>query len=146
MKWYVVLRDWLTFSFWFAHCCNIQGLGKTVQTIVFIRYLKHLNSQDPKSTNRPHLVVVPSSVLENWEREFKNFAPDLYVAKYHGSLEERENLQYELSRHLPSAKQSSRPIDVILAPVTYFQKEKATERQFLRRFSFDYLIVDVRCV
>lgn len=33
-------------------------------------------------------------------------------------------------------------LDVILAPVTYFQKEKSDDRKFLNKFQFDYLVVD----
>lgn len=33
-------------------------------------------------------------------------------------------------------------MDVILAPVTYFQKEKSDDRRFLNKFRFDYLVVD----
>jgi SWI/SNF-related matrix-associated actin-dependent regulator of chromatin subfamily A containing DEAD/H box 1 len=108
---------------------------------VFLRYLKHLSDQDPTSKRRPHLVIVPSSVLSNWEREFQTFAPDLNVVKFYGSVAERDAMQWEMEESLRSDHGPSR-LDVILAPVTYFQKEKATERKFLSRFEFDYLVVD----
>lgn len=46
-----------------------QGLGKTLQTIAFLRWLKlHMAVEDalPKG---PVLIVAPTSLLENWERE-----------------------------------------------------------------------------
>lgn len=30
----------------------------------------------------PHIIIVPVSVLPNWEREFKTFCPDMNVVKY----------------------------------------------------------------
>jgi len=95
----------------------------------------------------PHLIVAPASVLSNWEREFQTFAPHLNVVKYHGSQLERQELQSELRLHLAGRAQSRRvrgvaPLDVILAPVTYFQKENCDDRDFLRKFNFDYLVVD----
>jgi superfamily II DNA or RNA helicase len=48
-----------------------MGLGKTLQT------LSVLSSKN--------LVVAPTSVLGNWERESKRFRPDLKVRIYHGS-------------------------------------------------------------
>jgi superfamily II DNA or RNA helicase len=124
-----------------------------VQTIVFLRYLKHLKSQEKSVSKKskpqlPHLVIVPSSVLSNWEREFQTFAPDLNVVKFYGSVEERERMQWEIEQSLNSNNNDdnddgdSDRLDVILAPVTYFQKEKATERKFLSRFKYDYLVVD----
>ncbi len=54
-----------------------MGLGKTVMLIA-------LHLQRAVETNAPTLVVCPASVLGNWEREIKRFAPDVNVARYHG--------------------------------------------------------------
>jgi SWI/SNF-related matrix-associated actin-dependent regulator 1 of chromatin subfamily A len=104
-----------------------------------------VNSSD--NGDGPHLVIAPASVLSNWAREFENFAPHLNVLKYHGSQAERREQQAELRPHLAGREASRRnsgiePIDVILAPITYFQKEKSDDRSFLRKFHFDYLVVD----
>ncbi|CAI7993641.1 SWI/SNF-related matrix-associated actin-dependent regulator of chromatin subfamily A containing DEAD/H box 1A, partial [Geodia barretti] len=55
-----------------------QGLGKTIQTIVF---LSHLYEQGWKG---PHLIVVPSSTLDNWVRELNCWSPSLNVITYWG--------------------------------------------------------------
>lgn len=34
-----------------------------------------------KQRNRPHIIIVPSSVLSNWQREFTKFCPDMVVVK-----------------------------------------------------------------
>jgi len=46
-----------------------QGLGKTLQTIAFLRWLKLHMAFEDASPNGPVLIVAPTSLLENWERE-----------------------------------------------------------------------------
>ncbi|KAK6340441.1 swr1 complex component [Orbilia blumenaviensis] len=62
-----------------------MGLGKTIQTIALLSHL---------ATDRgvwgPHLVVVPTSVILNWEMEFKKWAPGFKIMTYYGSREERQ--------------------------------------------------------
>lgn len=41
-----------------------MGLGKTIQVIAFLAYLR-----ETRNIAGPHLVIVPSSVLDNWSRE-----------------------------------------------------------------------------
>ncbi|PWZ02139.1 hypothetical protein BCV70DRAFT_198417 [Testicularia cyperi] len=67
-----------------------MGLGKTAQVISFLAHLKE------RGNRGPHLVVAPSSVLENWDREFRFFAPSVHVRKYYGSMKERVELREEL--------------------------------------------------
>lgn len=61
-----------------------MGLGKTIQTISLLAYLAcehHIWG--------PHLIIVPTSVMLNWEMEFKKFAPGFKVMTYYGSVQER---------------------------------------------------------
>lgn len=61
-----------------------MGLGKTIQTISLLAYLAcehHIWG--------PHLIIVPTSVMLNWEMEFKKFAPGFKVLTYYGSVQER---------------------------------------------------------
>ncbi|GME23191.1 Snf2 family helicase [Neofusicoccum parvum] len=62
-----------------------MGLGKTIQTIAL---LAHLAVE--KGVWGPHLVVVPTSVMLNWEMEIKKFCPGFKVLAYYGSIEERK--------------------------------------------------------
>lgn len=56
-----------------------MGLGKTVTLIAL-----HLRRQERKATKGPTLVVCPASLLGNWEREIRRFAPTASVRRFHG--------------------------------------------------------------
>jgi len=62
-----------------------MGLGKTIQTIAA---LAHLACE--KEIWGPHLIVVPASVIMNWEMEFKRWLPGFKVISYHGTKEQRK--------------------------------------------------------
>ena len=53
-----------------------MGLGKTAQLI---------GHRARRPTDEPTLVVCPTSVIGNWERELARFAPDLRVLVHHGA-------------------------------------------------------------
>ncbi|KAF8322128.1 hypothetical protein DL93DRAFT_2162975 [Clavulina sp. PMI_390] len=69
-----------------------MGLGKTIQVIAFLCALKE------RGVKGPHLIVVPSSTLENWGREFEKFAPELVVQTYYGTQNERIYQRAELNK------------------------------------------------
>lgn len=64
-----------------------MGLGKTCQVISFLAHLKNSGQRGP------HLVVCPSSTLENWLRELNRFCPALTVEPYYGSQSERMEIR-----------------------------------------------------
>ncbi|HEX3729988.1 MAG TPA: DEAD/DEAH box helicase, partial [Opitutaceae bacterium] len=55
-----------------------MGLGKTVQALAL---LAALHASEPPGAS---LVVCPASLLENWRREARQFAPQLRVFVHHG--------------------------------------------------------------
>ncbi|MGW4502879.1 DEAD/DEAH box helicase [Micromonospora sp. NPDC004336] len=56
-----------------------MGLGKTVTLIAL-----HLHRQADPATAGPTLVLCPASLLGNWEREIRRFAPGADVRRFHG--------------------------------------------------------------
>lgn len=61
-----------------------MGLGKTIQTIALLAHLA-----EKYEIWGPHLIVVPTSVMLNWEMEFKKFLPGFKILTYYGTKEER---------------------------------------------------------
>ena len=58
-----------------------MGLGKTIQVLSTILYLKESSNLDNEST----LIIVPPTLISNWENEIKKFTPNLTYYIYHGS-------------------------------------------------------------
>mgnify|MGYP001767077093 FL=1 len=74
--------EWFYFlkKFKFGGClADDMGLGKTVQTLALLQKEKEC------SEHHPSLVIVPTSLLFNWQREAEKFAPALQVLCYHGN-------------------------------------------------------------
>ncbi|KAI0629717.1 SNF2 family N-terminal domain-containing protein [Trametes polyzona] len=65
-----------------------MGLGKTIQTIALLAHLAC-----DRGIWGPHLIIVPTSVLLNWEMEFKKFLPGFKVLSYHGPTKQRKELR-----------------------------------------------------
>jgi superfamily II DNA or RNA helicase len=58
-----------------------MGLGKTIQILAFLLQRRELAPEDA----RPVLIVAPTSVVSNWEREVARFTPSLRVVHHYGS-------------------------------------------------------------
>ena len=65
-----------------------MGLGKTVQAITLLSYIY------PKSKT-PSLIVMPRSLLSNWQNEIDKFNPNLSYYRYHGTDRDAK----ELTKH-----------------------------------------------
>ncbi|MDF3147470.1 MULTISPECIES: DEAD/DEAH box helicase [unclassified Streptomyces] len=68
-------------------CClaDDMGLGKTITLIAL-----HLHRQGDASSAGPTLVVCPTSLMGNWQREIEKFAPGTRVRRFHGSRRDLE--------------------------------------------------------
>src|SRR5260221_3221754 len=103
----------------------MQGLGKTLQSISFLAYLKHY-----RDISGPYLVVVPKSTLQNWSREFEKWSPDFKVVSLAGTKDERAEI---IANQLISQ-------DFEVCVTTY--EMCLIEKSALKKFSFEYILID----
>lgn len=96
-----------------------MGLGKTVQIIAFILY------QREKYGNTTHLIVVPTSLLFNWQEEIEKFAPSLKVLLYYGQ-DRQKNINH-FSEY-----------EVILTSYGML----LSDIRLLKEFNFNYIFLD----
>jgi SNF2 family DNA or RNA helicase len=78
--------SWLGFlKQWGLGAClaDDMGLGKTVQTLALIARERQANHPEPV------LLVCPTSVVGNWQKEAARFTPDLPVLVHHGVTRSR---------------------------------------------------------
>lgn len=83
---------WLNFlnSYKFGGClADDMGLGKTVQTLTLLQHLKE------NGENAPSLLVMPTSLIYNWELEANKFTPDLKVYNYTGTNRNKDVSLFE---------------------------------------------------
>lgn len=70
-----------------------MGLGKTLQTIMFIKQRLKADS------SRNFLIVCPTSLIYNWESEFKKYAPNIRVKVIADLRKKREKVFDELQNY-----------------------------------------------
>jgi hypothetical protein len=113
LRWLAELTD-----LGFGGClADDMGLGKTVQLIAL-----HLLRQE-RGRRGPALVVCPTSLLGNWEREINRFAPGVAVRRFHGG-----------DRHLDALADG----EMVLA--TYGMVRR--DREALAEIAWDLVVAD----
>ena len=96
-----------------------------MQTISFLAYLKY-----HRDIPGPHLIVVPKSTLQNWNREFEQWTPDISVVILTGSKEERAEII--ANRLIPQ--------DFEVCVTSY--EICLIEKSAFKKFSFEYIVID----
>ncbi|KAH3669516.1 hypothetical protein OGAPHI_001637 [Ogataea philodendri] len=102
-----------------------MGLGKTLQTISFLGYLRYVRGKAG-----PHLVIVPKSTLENWQREFAKWTPEVETLVLTGDQQQRNEI---IKDGLYTCK-----FDVVISSYEIVIREKTA----LRKFAWEYIVVD----
>jgi len=114
--------NWLIFmrNFSFGSClADDMGLGKTVQALALMVHTKE------ETARKPNLIVAPTSVIFNWEREIEKFAPDLTIVRHTGN--ERKSDKSELL-----------DFDIVLTTYGILRRDF----MLLREIQFHYCILD----
>ncbi|KAF9475763.1 hypothetical protein BDN70DRAFT_883250 [Pholiota conissans] len=110
-----------------------MGLGKTIQVISFFAYLKEQGGKGP------HLIVVPSSTLENWCREFARFAPSIVVQTYYADKNQRPLLRQTLLD--TQMRNNSEGWEVLITTYNLAQGDDR-DRKFFRKIEWDCCVYD----
>jgi SNF2 family DNA or RNA helicase len=114
--------NWMHFlnKFSFGGClADDMGLGKTVQTLAMLQYQKQLGVQNA------NLLIMPTSLIYNWEMEAKKFTPQLKIFNYTGTHRVKNPAQFEGYDLILTSYGTTR-IDVAL----------------LKQYYFNYIILD----
>ncbi len=113
---------WLTYmdQLKFGAClADDMGLGKTVQVLAFLEKLRR------KQKGARVLLIVPASLLGNWQKEAEKFAPEMPLVILHGG-----------AKKLGEFVQTD---DTFLTVTTYGMASRMEE---LEKISWDCLILD----
>ncbi len=108
-----------------------MGLGKTLQTISLLAYLREV-----RGVKGPHLVIVPKSVVGNWIKEFRMWCPSIKAVRMGGTKEERLKMRTEYLK--PDETTGKYKFDAIVCSYEAILKEKTA----LGRIPWKYLIID----
>jgi len=114
--------DWIIFlsQYRFGGClADDMGLGKTVTTLAMLQRQKEIGA------DRPSLLVMPTSLLYNWELEARKFTPHLRVLVYKGSYREKDTARFD-------------DYDLILTSYGIVR----IDIELLKYYRFNYIILD----
>ncbi|MFE0672991.1 SNF2-related protein [Streptomyces sp. NPDC058867] len=116
-------------------CClaDDMGLGKTITLVAL-----HLHRQTDPASAGPTLVVCPTSLMGNWQREIERFAPGTPVRRFHGARRDLADLadgEFVLTTYgtmrLDAARLAAVPWGLVVADETQHVKNpySATARE-----------------
>jgi SNF2 family DNA or RNA helicase len=114
--------NWLQFlnEFHLGGClADDMGLGKTVQTLAL------LQSEKEKGKAGTSLLIMPTSLVYNWEMEATKFTPDLKILTYTGTLRNKDIEKFS-------------KYDVVLTSYGITR----LDIDLLQKFAFNYIILD----
>jgi len=124
--------NWLYFlhSLRFGAClADDMGLGKTVEVLGLLNILKS-DSGKSKRPNRASLLIIPASLISNWENEIRRFYPDLKIYIAHPGADLKKG-------SAPADKESLHTVDLCITTYALVQRLK-----WLQDYSWNYIILD----
>lgn len=102
-----------------------MGLGKTIQAMAFLAYLK-----DKKKLKGKYIVIAPLSTVGNWKREFDKWLPSMNCHVLYNTAEMRD--QCLIENIIPGK------FDVIITSYGAV----STCLNYLRRWTFECVVLD----
>jgi hypothetical protein len=115
-----------------------MGLGKTIQTLAMLQYNKEnlkpaadfrSNPEpglfDNQTTRLTSLIIVPASLIYNWEQEIRRFVPDMTVYSYKGNLRKKSTSYFN-------------EFDIILSSYHTVRQDI----DLISQYTFHYIILD----
>lgn len=125
-QWHGVQWLWLLYNLKLGSClADDMGLGKTIQVIALFLLIKY-----QCSPQKPHLLIVPSSLLTNWQAELARFAPDLRLWMAHSSAQTADMLKHVTPKQL-------RTVDVVMTTYSFTYR-----LPWLSDYAWDCVILD----
>lgn len=116
---------WALHTLGFGAClADDMGLGKTVQILAFLSVLRR------KSPNAVSLLVLPASLLSNWQQEIHKFLPDLKVCGAHPSMQKGGKVK-------ALTQDEAGKYDLVIT--TY---ALSSRRQWFKEVNWTYIILD----
>ena len=108
-----------------------MGLGKTVQTVAFMNWLRHSRGQQG-----PFIVIVPLSTMPSWAETFDNWTPDMNYVVYNGNETARSIIR---EHELLSDGNTRRPrFNALLTTYEYILADSS----FLSQIKWQFMAVD----
>jgi SNF2 family DNA or RNA helicase len=115
-----------------------MGLGKTIQALALLQHNREnivpglsntgqteLTLFDNRETELTSLLIVPASLIYNWENEIKRFVPDMKVYSYKGNHRKKSTLYFQ-------------NFDIILSSYHTIRQDI----DLISSFTFHYIILD----
>ncbi|CUT99656.1 SWI:SNF matrix associated [Echinococcus multilocularis] len=110
-----------------------MGLGKTVQAIALLAYLYEQGERGP------HLIMCPSSTVDNWQRELRNWCSQLKILVYQGTADVRKAMRLKIYE---CQQNDSRPDFNVLLTSYSTATSTLEDRALMKRVDFKYGIFD----
>ncbi|KAL0238930.1 hypothetical protein PCE1_004621 [Barthelona sp. PCE] len=108
------------------------GLGKTIQTTMYLQILK-----DACNVRGPHIIIVPLVTLLNWKEELERWGRDFDIVVYQGQKRELIR-QYEVYKNKQNYNHPS--FEIMLTTYEYFKKDH--KDLFPPRWKYHHIIID----
>ena len=128
-QWVGVNWLWFLYRLKLGAClADDMGLGKTIQILSFLLLVKYNSKTTEK--NIPNLLIVPASLIGNWESEITRFSPDITYFILHGSAMSREKMQKMNENNMGK-------IDLMITTYSFVNKV-----EWLKKVAWNVIILD----